>query len=62
MTPVKWIVPEELIEQYPRNARRRGEADTFTRLLSCKPLDVELRRLLKAELRKQRGLKNKRAK
>ena len=38
--------------------------DTFTRLLSCKPLDVELRRLLKAELRKPRHkrLKNKETK
>lgn len=36
--------------------------DTFTRLLSCKPLDVELRRLVKAALLAQRGLKNKRAK
>jgi hypothetical protein len=39
-----------------RDERRAAEACTFTDLLECKPLDVEMRRLQRAALRR---LKNK---
>jgi hypothetical protein len=41
---------------------RKTRPDTLTRLLSCKPLDVELRRLQRAAARSKARLKNKRAK
>lgn len=37
-----------------RNARRRARVGSFTDVLSCKPLDVTLRRLQFAELLKRR--------
>jgi hypothetical protein len=48
--------PLPVVGPSTRNARRRAEPDTLTALLSCKPLDVELRRLQRAALRR---LKNK---
>lgn len=36
-------------------SRKIKQRDSFTALLSCKPLDVELRRLKYAELRKRKA-------
>jgi hypothetical protein len=49
----------EAVAPSTRNRRRRAGGDTLTRLLSCKPLDVELRRLQRAAARSKARLKNK---
>ena len=59
MTPVKWIEPAELVETYPepRAARRKrmAKGETFTAVLSAKPIDVELRRLKYAAIRARKA-------
>jgi hypothetical protein len=61
ISPVEYAQLETALT--PEVAKRRAVAharaarlDTFTRLLSCKPLDVEMSRLQRAALRR---LKNK---
>jgi hypothetical protein len=48
--------PPRYAPYHARWQRRLAERDTLTALLSCKPLDVEMRRLQRAALRR---LKNK---